>query len=358
MSDTLTYEIDHDLPLEEWETVVAEAERTLADRIATDPELGGAGDYAPMGLTPRVVRYDNVPDKSSTLLRRQLHVVHTGETPLKVGYAQSLTAWGSGGYDPRASWHFFVDPATVAFWISITQAAWHAAGGNPLSCGYEQSGYASYTREKWLSPDGQRQLDLLAQTIVEHGKLPASGLRWLTDTQVKAILTGADTTTVGLCTHEQVSRLTGRTTRTDPGREYPKDVLLDFVRYYHPATKITVKPAPVVTTLPKGALLSEDGIADAGTVKAFARMWGVKNPTGRWDAITVAAAQRWAKVDEHGRALTVDGELGPKTRGAIQRKISAPIEPWSYGWTTKPTRTTRYLEAYYNRAVRNRGRGF
>lgn len=342
----------HTLSEEEWNAVVAEADRIYTERVEAEDEVGGAGDLAPMGLTPRYFDYDNVPKKSSTLSRRQLWVIHTAECPLKVGYAQSLTKWGTGGFEPRASWHRFVDPATVARWIPLNAAAWHAAGGNHVSVGYEQSGYASYSRDKWLSPDGLRQIDLLAQQIVMDG-LPASGVRWLSDAQVSAILTGRDTKTTGLCSHEQVSRLSGRTTRTDPGKGYPQDVLVDWVDWYHPATaQPSDKPVPPdAQDIPRRWLLTEDGILDKGTRAAIQRMVGVKGD-GEWGPATRKAIQRWASASS--KPLVIDGNLGPASRKAVQRKVGAPVTGvWNYGWETKPDATTRHIEAYYNRAVRN-----
>lgn len=325
---------DHLLSPEEWDKAVTLADQFYLERVAAEDEKGGAGDYAPMGLTPRIVRYDNVPDKSSTLVRKQLYIIHTGETPLKVGYAESLTRWGSAAYDPRASWHFFVDPATIAFWISIQEASWSAAGGNPYGIGFEQAGYASFTREQWLAPDGLRQIDLLAQAIVTHAKLPKSGLRWLSDAQVLAVITGKDTTTVGLCTHEQVSRLSGRTSRTDPGKGYPKDILLAFCIHYHPETvslpsKPAVPPAPApATRWTRGNVVTMQGFLEVPK-------------DGKWGAGTDAKAQAFRRVAFSGlphstadiRAVQaivdvgVDGSLGRLSRAAVKRDITKLWQP-------------------------------
>lgn len=103
--------------------------------------------------------------------------------------------------------------------------------------------------------------------------------------------------------------------------------------------------------LPRGALLSEDGVLDEGTRKALQRMWGVKGD-GEWGPATRKAIQKWAGVKQ-------DGEIGPKTRKAVQKKIGHPqTGVWNYGWETKRDTTTAFLEAYYNRAVRARGKAF
>lgn len=226
----------HALPAEDWAQVVAEAERIHAERASEAG--GGAGAGAPMGLTPIYLDYPNDYGKTTSTVRpAQLYVIHTGETPLRVGYAQSLTNWAAKAGDPQVSWHRFIDPATVCRWVSLKKRAWHATKANPLSLGYEQSGYAAYTRDVWLGPDGRRQIDLLAQQIVKDG-IPVSGIRILTQAQVDAILSGRDTTTVGICTHAQINP----ESRTDPGKGYPLDVLVDWAAYYHPAHPSTTPP--------------------------------------------------------------------------------------------------------------------
>ena len=329
MNDTPTVdpnEVDHDhiLTQDEWDQVVIRAEEIYLERFG-EPG-GGAGDYAPPAVTPRYLNFPNEPyDKSGTLKRTQLYVIHTAECPLRVGYAASLTEWADGdSYNPRVSWRAFVDPATVALFIPRTEAGWHAAGANPLSLGYEQSGYASYTREQWLSPDGLRQIDLLGEQMVKDG-LPKSGVRWLSDAQVLAILQGKDTTTVGLCTHEQISRLLGRFSRTDPGKGYPMDVLLAAVAYY--AGVSTTKPA-IPAPKPSTALVV-DGALGPATIRRWQRVMGtqVDGVISRPSEL-VRAVQR--HLNRKGARLVVDGKGIQSNNGG------------DYG----PTATVRALQRY------------
>jgi hypothetical protein len=325
---------DHYLPQEAWDEIVARANEIYVERGLEGP-VGGA-DYVPPAVEPIVKQYPNSPnDKSSTLVivPAQLYAVHTGETPLRVGYASSLTEWADGDtYTPRVSWRAFVDPATVCLFIPRTEAAWHAAGGNTVSLGYEQSGYASYSRAQWLSPDGSRQIDLLGEQMVKDG-LRVEDRRWLSDAQVKAILTRADKTTRGLCTHEQISRLTGRSSRTDPGAGYPKDVLQQAIAYHQGDT-----PDPVPVPPPTPTLLVEDGKWGAATTSKLQRVFGTQvdgevsnqtysirdtvgnpglknraawefNATGNGSGL-IRAMQTWLKAQ--GRySYTVDGLAGP-----------------------------------------------
>lgn len=308
---------DHYLPQEEWDRVVEEADRILQERLEDETEVGGA-DGLPPGVTPK--RY-SVPDthgKNSGTAKAQLHVIHSAECPLRVGFAQSLTAWGNGGYQPRASWQKFVDPATVVTWIANNRAAWHAAPANRISIGYEQAGYASYARSTWLSLDGLRQMDLLAQEIVRNG-IPASGLRWLSDAQVKSAIRG-DTSIHGLCTHAQVvkaGRELGHTlaARTDPGSGYPKDILLDWVKYYHSGGK-TKPPAPAEEAKVL-ALLLVKGSKGAQVTLLQKMLNGLMNAKLEVDGSFGPKTSTAVIAYQKARKLQVDGRVGPQTRAAL-----------------------------------------
>lgn len=181
----------------------------------------------------------------------QLLVLHSGESPLRGGYAQSLTNWANvplaqGG--PEASWHWFVDPIAIVSMVAPQYAAWHASEANPMSEGFEQAGYARFSRAEWLTPEGVKQMDnlawIMAQRCIANDIPPV----WLTTAQVTAITSGRDRTTKGLCLHRQIDP----ETRTDPGDGYPYDLLLAKIRTNLGAAAI----APQSSTVTKGLFMS------------------------------------------------------------------------------------------------------
>jgi LysM repeat protein len=185
----------------------------------------------------------------------QLLVLHSGESPLRGGFAQSLTSWANiplalGG--PEASWHWFIDPIAIVSQIDPNYAAWHASEANPISEGFEQAGYARFSRAEWLTPEGLKQLDNLAWIMAQRAKANNIPPVWLTNAQVVAACAG-NRAIKGFCTHRQIDP----ETRTDPGNGYPYDLLLAKVKAYMgikppaapvvPAsTKPVTKPAPAV----------------------------------------------------------------------------------------------------------------
>lgn len=174
----------------------------------------------------------------------QMLVVHSIESPLTAGYATSVTDnWLGRWYDGNgalieASSNVVCGPDTLVRSVHTDYAAWHASWANSLSIGYEQTGYAAYTRTQWLTGPGKDQVDRLAREMAMDAKAYGIPLVWLTQTQVNAIASG-NRTIKGLVTHSVIDP----SNRTDPGSQYPYDILLDTIRAYSGApAKPTTKP--------------------------------------------------------------------------------------------------------------------
>jgi hypothetical protein len=161
----------------------------------------------------------------------QLLVLHSAECPLQGGYAVSLTNWFSATQYPaypEASWQRFVDPIARVRAIPDELGAWHASEANGLSIGWEQAGYARFTRAEWLTAAGKVQLDNLAYDMAEVAIRDGIPPVWLTDSQVRAVLDNGNRAIKGFCTHRQIDP----ETRTDPGDGYPYDLLMERIKHY------------------------------------------------------------------------------------------------------------------------------
>lgn len=212
----------HLLPDKDWAAVVRRAEE-IAREAAAQPLGGGASPIAGPILDWRYRSNKHSGPSRPT----QLLVLHSAECPLLPGYAQSLTEWAITS-DVVASWQRFVGPDVRVYMIPDNLQAWHASEANPMSIGWEQAGYARYSRAEWTTPLGLIQLDSLAYDMamvaLEHG-IPAV---WLTTSQVTAVTTFGDTQTKGFCAHRQIDP----ETRTDPGDNYPYDLLMERIRAF------------------------------------------------------------------------------------------------------------------------------
>lgn len=188
-------------------------------------------------MTVTSITYMTNTEKQSGVsgLPTQLLVNHSMECPLQGGYAASLTKWANtplnqGG--PEASWHWGSDPIAVVAMVPPELAAWHASAANSLSEGFEQAGYARFSRAEWLTEDGKRSIDNHAWIMAQRMKANGIPHRWLTNAEVTAVVYGGNRTIKGLCNHRQIDPAT----RTDPGDGYPFDYLNERISHHLGAT--------------------------------------------------------------------------------------------------------------------------
>lgn len=157
--------------------------------------------------------------------RPTLIVVHSAETPLRPGYAASIaTNWfGNAASGVQTSAHFMVDPAETIRMLSDNVVAYHVGpAANGFTLGIEQAGYARLTRDEWTTPAGLTQLRKVGALIAELAAAHGIPLRWATDDQIRAAARGVPG---GVCFHDDIHRVLGGTTHTDPMPHYPADLL-------------------------------------------------------------------------------------------------------------------------------------
>lgn len=218
----------HVLPDEDWAKVVKRA-REIREEVQEDAEGGASGpggiilDMTAMGVASR--KY--FPPSG---IPTQLLVLHSAECPLRGGYAKSLSEWACSTVYPAppiASWQRFVDPIHRVRLIPDELGAWHASEANVMSIGWEQAGYARYSRAEWLTPDGLTQLEMLALDMAEVALRDGIPARWLTTAEVTAATNG-NRSVKGFCTHRQIDP----ETRTDPGDGYPYELLMERIIFF------------------------------------------------------------------------------------------------------------------------------
>jgi hypothetical protein len=229
MSEQLHVDPGHALPDAEWGAVVRRA-REVREEIAATAGGGAASGIAPvLDLTAAGVRSKKYFPVSG--IPTQLLVLHSAECPLQGGYARSLTEWFQSTVYPAApvaSWQRFVDPLHRVRAVPDELGAWHASEANVNSIGWEQAGYARFSRAEWLTPDGKTQLESLAFDMAEVAVRDGIPARWLTNAEVVAATHGGNRSIKGFCLHRQVDP----ETRTDPGDGYPYDLLMERIIFY------------------------------------------------------------------------------------------------------------------------------
>jgi outer membrane murein-binding lipoprotein Lpp len=194
---------------------------------------------APLISMPNTVKHSGISG-----IPTQLMVLHSGESPLRGGYAQSLTNWANvpeaqGG--PQASWHWFVDPIAIVSMVDPNYAAWHASEANPLSEGFEQAGYARFSAAEWVTPKGLKQLENLAWIMAQRALVNGIPPVWLTTGEVEAVTHRGNRSIKGFCIHAQIDP----DMRTDPGQNYPYDQLMNRIKHHMGASSVAPPAAPV-----------------------------------------------------------------------------------------------------------------
>lgn len=226
----------HRIPDDQWDQVVRDAEEFAKQTArAMEDDDGPARGLVARRLTP-VTNWTAQGIASQKYfpvsgLPTQLIVLHSMECPLANGYAHSVTKWAlpslaAGG--PEASWHRSYGPDARVYFIPDELGAWHASEANPLSIGLEQTGYASYTRAQWTTPDGLRMLDTVAYDVAAICKRDGIPPVMLSTAQVRAVLDSGNRSIKGICYHRQIDP----ETRTDPGNGYPADLVVAGVKKY------------------------------------------------------------------------------------------------------------------------------
>lgn len=254
----------------------------------------------------------------------QLLVLHSAESPLRGGYAQSLTNWANGP-GVEASWQWFVDPIAIVQMVDPQYTAWHATWANSLSEGFEQAGYARFSSAEWTTAEGWKQMDNLAWLMAERCKATGIPARWLTTAEVNAVRAG-NRSIKGICTHAQVDPAQ----RTDPGSNYPYDTLMAKIQGYMGGTINTQSTTIEEDEMP----FTFDDLKRAATEGALAALeWKVDNSVGRKSSVLDTARyfdERFNQIP--GRVLDEQipraGEVGGNTslRGVLAYTDQKHIE--------------------------------
>lgn len=288
----------HKLSDEDWANVTARA-KEIREEIKANAQGGASSGIVPVNdMTAAGIASKKYFAESG--IPTQLLVLHSGECPLQGGYARSLTLWAATVYpqSPIASWTWFIDPLEMVAFIPPNLGAWHASEANVLSEGFEQAGYARYTRAEWLTPDGLIQLESLAFYMAQRAVANGIPARWLTDAEVTAATNG-DRSIKGLCFHRQIDP----ETRTDPGNGYPADLLLERIRYYMTGTVLVES----LTTGDEdmGMVIASDSGVNDGKVWIGNGMFRRHIPDpGTLDAIwTMREAGRFKHIENEGRTV-------------------------------------------------------
>jgi N-acetyl-anhydromuramyl-L-alanine amidase AmpD len=245
----------------------------------------------------------------------RLLVLHDMETPETSRTAENVATWFAGPDAPKASAHWCIDDDSTVPCVPLTDTAWHAPGANADGIGYEQAGRARQTREEWLDSYSRAVIRRTASQMFLDARQFGIPLRLLTDAQV------ADGRTKGITFHGQVSRVFKRSTHTDPGPNYPFDVLLAELEQLQRGASLPAKVVTKVKTTTTVAAPKAPQIPLRATIHtSHARVWQRQMRARGWriavDGVYGPGSAAICRAFQKEKGLTVDGIVGPKTWAA------------------------------------------
>lgn len=169
-----------------------------------------------------VDRFVQAVSHGGAMAKPTLIVIHSAETPLQAGYAKSI-AENWFGKAATTSAHFMVDPVECIRMLSDNVVS-YAVGpkANGFTLNIEQAGYAKFSRAEWTTADGLKQIGKVGALVRELSEAHGIPLRWASDDQIRAAAGGV---LGGVCFHNDIARVLGGTTHTDPMPNYPRDLV-------------------------------------------------------------------------------------------------------------------------------------
>lgn len=300
----------HDYDPEVWQRIIEDAPLYASPAVHLDVEEDEE-DSDPRFLSSGV-QWIPALAHGGQISGPRLLVVHSAESPLAPGYAVSIAKNWFGTAAAGTSAHYIVDPVASVQMVHTYTVAYNVGpAGNPFTLGYEQAGYAKFTRAQWLTPDGLAQMKRLASAMAEDFAFYGIPVRRASLDDIRRARVDVNFK-AGYCHHADITAAIAGTTHKDPGLYYPDDKLVATVNaiLYPPAPVPSIKSVLLNGTAPVLQAGMKDPIAFKGgsyvaRVQALLRL----PVTGVYDATTVAKVKsenmRLLKRTTDGR--TVDG---------------------------------------------------
>ena len=151
----------------------------------------------------------------------EIIVMHSMQCPADAlhvtNWVQSLSSPAGGPYFA----HYYTGPGVTYRVAPLGRTVWHCGNGNNVrglwTLGVEQGGYAEWSRQQWIDSGALNTATPLVAALIAAGH---GANRWLeiADLAVPGVR--------GVTSHNNMSHAFGGSDHTDPGPNYPHDLLL------------------------------------------------------------------------------------------------------------------------------------
>lgn len=174
-------------------------------------------------------------------------VLHSTESPQEEGYAEKVADWLSKT-DYKASTHFIVGPDKILQTVDLYDTAWGVGSeANSYSIQIEMLGYAHYDRDKWLDLTSSKMLCRVSYLIAILAKQYEIPIR-------KVENAGVIDQIKGVAGHYVFSETLGGSDHTDPGENFPWDIVLAQASKYYNDVYYTLSEDSIKPDVPSGLL--------------------------------------------------------------------------------------------------------
>jgi len=200
--------------------------------------------------------------------------------------------------------HYYVDKNSIRQTLDTDWCANHVGSsqGNVYGISYEITGTNSKSESWWLGNVAWSKLrDQIRHDCEEFGISP----RALTIQQIK------EGELTGIITHDQARRAWGHTTHTDPGPNFPMDMLTSVDP--GPSPKPTPKPTQGWTERLMNNLPTVSPNDEGRAVKTVQALLNLDGAGLKEDGINGPKTTARVKWHQKRKNLTPDGHVGPKT---------------------------------------------
>lgn len=152
----------------------------------------------------------------------RLQVLHTVEAPEKDGTAEAVARYFQNP-PIKVSAHYCIDNDSEVQCVSDKNVAYTAPGANHDGLHYELAGYARQSEDEWRDKYSLAMLTRAAILVNKKCEQYGTPKTWLSDREVAALRDG-------ICDHAAISRVYKKSTHTDTGPNFPKDMFIELVR--------------------------------------------------------------------------------------------------------------------------------
>jgi hypothetical protein len=168
----------------------------------------------------------------------RVQVIHDMEAPETGHTAEDIAQWWHGNGSPKTSAHYCYDNDSEVQCVTDMDVAYACPGLNHDGIHHELAGYAKQSPDEWRDRFSLATMTRCAVNVATKCEQYNNEKVWLSDKELAAGKTG-------IVDHWGGTRVYRKSTHTDAGPNFPKDLFIELVR----AAPLLPQPDPIKVVL-------------------------------------------------------------------------------------------------------------